>query len=111
MVKLTKFARDMRHRPTREEAIVWRWLRDRRFGELKFRRQHPIGGYIVDFYCAEIKLAMELDGRGHVADFAREMHDVNRDIELSKLGVTVLRVMNQDVRKHRNSSRIAFLPP
>ena len=98
-MKLIAYARDHRKHPTREEAKVWRWLRDRRFGDLKFRRQHPLIGYILDFYCAEIKLAIELDGRGHVADFASEMRDVYRDIELSKIGVTVLRVVNEDVRK------------
>jgi len=99
-VKLVEYARVHRKHPTREEAKVWRWLRDRRFGDLKFRRQHPLIGYILDFYCAEIKLAIELDGRGHVASFANEMYDANRDIELSKIGVTVIRIVNQDVRRH-----------
>jgi very-short-patch-repair endonuclease len=62
-VKLIEYARENRKRPTREERVVWRWLRDRRFGELKFRRQHPLIGYILDFYCAEICLAIEIDGR------------------------------------------------
>jgi very-short-patch-repair endonuclease len=97
VMRLTQFARDMRHQPTREEAIVWRWLRDRRFGDLKFRRQRPIGGYIVDFYCPELKLAIELDGRGH-SQFAQDMYDVTRDCELSRLGVTVVRISNEKVR-------------
>jgi very-short-patch-repair endonuclease len=98
-VKLIEYAREHRKRPTREEGTVWRWLRDRRFGALKFRRQHPMAGYILDFYCPELNLAIEIDGRGHVADFNHEIYDLNRDIELSKLGVTVLRVLNEDVRK------------
>ena len=58
-----------------------------------------MAGYILDVYCAEIKLAIEVDGRGHVADFASEMRDVYRDIELSKSEVTFLRILNEDVRK------------
>jgi very-short-patch-repair endonuclease len=96
-MRLTGYARDMRHQPTREEAIVWRWLRDRRFGQWKFRRQHPIGGYITDFYCADLKLAIELDGRGHT-ELATDMYDVTRDCELAKLGVTVIRIANEKVR-------------
>jgi very-short-patch-repair endonuclease len=65
---------------------------------VEFRRQHPIAGYIVDFYCVELKLAIELDGRGH-AEFAAEIYDVDRDCELSKLGVTMIRIINEDVRK------------
>jgi len=49
----------MRKAPTRSEDRVWSWLRDRRFGGYKFRRQHPVGDYIVDFYCSELKLAIE----------------------------------------------------
>ncbi|HEV7768629.1 MAG TPA: endonuclease domain-containing protein [Thermoanaerobaculia bacterium] len=58
-------ARDMRHEPTSAEARVWEWLRDRRINDRKFRRQVPIGPYILDFYCAELKLAVELDGAQH----------------------------------------------
>ncbi|HEX9162646.1 MAG TPA: DUF559 domain-containing protein [Thermoanaerobaculia bacterium] len=56
--------------------------------------QHPIRGYIVDFYCAELKLAIELDGRQH----AEAAYDAERDCELSKAGVTVLRIINDRVR-------------
>jgi very-short-patch-repair endonuclease len=55
----------MRHEPTQPERKLWRWLRNRRFGDYKFRRQHPIGRYVLDFYCHELKLAIELDGLPH----------------------------------------------
>jgi very-short-patch-repair endonuclease len=97
-MRLREYARQNRRNSTTPERIVWHWLRDRRFGEWKFRRQHPIAGYIVDFYCVELKLAIELDGRGH-AEFAAEIYDVDRDCELSKLGVTMIRIINEDVRK------------
>jgi very-short-patch-repair endonuclease len=84
-------ARSMRRQPTLHEAIVWRWLRGRRFRRWKFRRQYPVGNAIVDFYCYELKLAIELDGAGHEA---KQFYDVARDCELSKLGVTVVRIPN-----------------
>ncbi|HEV8659207.1 MAG TPA: DUF559 domain-containing protein, partial [Thermoanaerobaculia bacterium] len=55
----------MRKAPNRGEARLWSWLRNRRFGDYKFRRQHPIGNYVVDFYCRELKLVIELDGAKH----------------------------------------------
>jgi very-short-patch-repair endonuclease len=62
---LTQRARDLRRGATKEECIVWRWLRDRRLRGIKFRRQHPIDNYIADFYCVELKLVVEIDGSGH----------------------------------------------
>jgi uroporphyrinogen-III synthase len=85
---------------TKEERIVWRWLRDRRLEGIKFRRQHPILNYIADFYCAELKLIVEIDGSGHETP-AQDAYDVRRDIELSKLGIDVIRIRNQDVTHHQ----------
>ena len=50
---------------TPPEARLWIYLRGRKIAGLKFRRQHPVGSYVLDFYCAEVKLAVEVDGRGH----------------------------------------------
>jgi very-short-patch-repair endonuclease len=55
-------ARYMRKNATQSEAIVWEWLRNRRFGRWKFRRQHPVGRYVLDFYCDALRLAIEVDG-------------------------------------------------
>ncbi len=60
--RLTEYARDMRRGPTGPEAALWRRLRRRQMLGLRFRRQQPVGPYIVDFYCAEIKMVIELDG-------------------------------------------------
>jgi adenine-specific DNA-methyltransferase len=57
----------------------------------------PIGDYIADFYCAELRLVIELDGHGH-DQFGRQMYDIRRDGELSKLRVTVVRIANAQVR-------------
>ena len=59
------FARELRKESTKEEKKVWEILRDRRFLNLKFRRQHDIEGFIVDFYCHDLRLAIEIDGKVH----------------------------------------------
>jgi very-short-patch-repair endonuclease len=72
------------------EVLLWRVLRERP-GELKFRRQHPAGPYVLDFYCAKAKLAIEIDGAGH--DSAeRSLRDANRSAFLKSRGISTLRV-------------------
>jgi len=61
----TQRARNLRRKDTLPERIVWRWLRDRRFGGWKFRRQYPIGPFIADVYCDPLRLIIEIDGAGH----------------------------------------------
>ena len=63
--RLTQIARTLRKRDTWAEKLMWSWLRDQRFSSYKFRRQHPLDRYILDFYCPTAKLAIELDGGGH----------------------------------------------
>ncbi len=58
-------ARELRQRATEAEQMLWERVRNRRLGGLKFRRQHPLGPYIVDFYCAEHRLVVEVDGPIH----------------------------------------------
>ena len=84
----------MRHEPTRAEDRVWAWLRNRRFGGHKFRRQTPIGRYIVDFYCAELKLAIELDGAHHETAWMSD-YDGERSRALHERGIRVLRIANE----------------
>ena len=97
----------MRQAATREERKLWRWLRDRRFGDYKFRRQYPIGRYVVDFYCHALRLVIELDG-GHHA-FQQE-YDERRSRELSGYGITVVRFRNAEVREHASivAARIEY---
>lgn len=90
-----EFARGLRRNPTRYENRLWNWLRDRRFRGLKWRRQYSICGYIVDFYCAELKLAIELDGSKHFENADVAEYDGTRDIALQKLGIETVRVRNE----------------
>ena len=87
------FARAMRREPMAVERIIWRMLRDRRFGDVKFRRQAPIGPYIADFACPSHRLVVELDGSQH----ADSVSDRRRDAYLAAQGWRVLRVWNAEV--------------
>jgi very-short-patch-repair endonuclease len=88
------YARAMRATPTAAEAAMWLALRDRWLDGWKFRRQHVIAGYIVDFYCAELWLVVEVDGPVHET---RCIDDRERDGDLALLGVRVVRLRNADV--------------
>lgn len=89
-------ARSLRQRSTRAEQILWHWLRNRTLFGFKFRRQHPVANYILDFYCAELKLCIELDGGVH-NEFVVAMHDAQRDNDLARLGINVVRIENHFV--------------
>ena len=90
-------AREMRHTPTPAEATLWHALRNRRLS-YKLRRQHPIDRFIVDFYCAEAKLCVEVDGDSHLEP-AQQEYDAARTTYLEKLGYQVIRFTNHDVRR------------
>jgi len=94
--QLLLFAKSMRHTSTDAENLMWQLLRAKRFINLKFRRQHVIKPYIVDFYCHEIGLVIELDGGQHGTDDAIE-YDSERTKFLEALGLTVVRYWNHDV--------------
>ena len=76
------------------EQLLWSVLRGKQLDGLKFRRQHPMEPYIVDFYCASARLAIELDGKSHDG---RERHDQHRTQCIEDQCVRVLRVTNDDV--------------
>ena len=84
----------MRREPTRAEGRVWTWLRARRFSEWKFRRQHPIGRYILDFYSAGLRLAIELDGSHHSAEWMVD-HESERTRDLRSRGIEIIRIPNE----------------
>ena len=94
--------RYLRKNATDCERILWRHLRNRRFVDYKFRRQHPIDPYILDFYCPNVKLAIELDGSGHDSRL-RETHDQTRDKFLTAQGIAVVRFWNHQVREELDS--------
>jgi predicted house-cleaning NTP pyrophosphatase (Maf/HAM1 superfamily)/very-short-patch-repair endonuclease len=93
---MLKFARQLRKSQTDAESLLWSLLRDRRFGGCKFRRQFPVGRFILDFFCHEKNLAIELDGGQHNTDLAREA-DKSRSEKLNALGIRVVRLWNHDV--------------
>ncbi len=90
---LVQRAREMRKAQTPAEEILWELVRDRRFLDLKFRRQHQIGDYVVDFFCNEKKLIIELDGSVH-SNPKRQKTDHKRDAYLRSQGFTVMRFSN-----------------
>ncbi|MEI6234852.1 MAG: endonuclease domain-containing protein [Planctomycetota bacterium] len=92
--KLKKYARDLRKDMTPTETKLWAALRDRRYVQLKFRRQRTIGPFIADFCCLEKKVIVELDGDSHAG---KEDYDSARQKWLENDGWTVLRFWDSDV--------------
>jgi very-short-patch-repair endonuclease len=101
--EILKRSRKLRKKQTWEEAIVWEMVRNRRLLNLKFTRQLPIiynkikrlNYYIVDFYCHEKKLVLEIDGKIH--DFQKE-YDRERDSIINEMGIKVVRIKNDETK-------------
>jgi len=91
---LKKIRKHLRSHATSAEAACWDLQKDKKIGGFKFRRQHSIGKYIVDFYCYELQLAIELDGELH-AGIQDIIRDKERDRKLKDWGVNVLRYENR----------------
>lgn len=98
--KLTIYARKMRKEPTKAEAVVWNWIRKKQINNLRFRRQYRIENYILDFYCPEIKLAIEVDGSTHDNDQVYESDQRRQDILRSR-GVKILRISDEEVLQRK----------
>ena len=96
-IMLKHFKKQLRNLQTEAESALWYSLRDRRMEGLKFRRQHILGDYIVDFICLEENLVIELDG-GHHAD--KKVYDEARTSALQREGFTVVRFWNDEVLCH-----------
>jgi very-short-patch-repair endonuclease len=92
--------RELRRAATDAEQVLWRLLRRRQFAGVKLRRQRPVGRYILDFYCAERRLAVEPDGSQHFTDEGRA-HDESRTEYLATRGVRVLRFTNRELFEER----------
>ena len=93
--KLKEFARKLRKDSTFTEIMVWNYLKKKQMSGYDFDRQKPIDNYIVDFYCKDLSLAIEIDGESHYGNTER---DKKKDKRLNELGVTVLRFDDLDVR-------------
>ncbi|QOI96260.1 MAG: endonuclease domain-containing protein [Flammeovirgaceae bacterium] len=121
--EMTRLARELRKQQTPQETLLWQKLRNRKYHNLKFLRQHPIvydkqrGNlkfFIADFYCAELRLIIEVDGLIH--QFQKH-YDQNRDAILRDLRIQVIRIRNEEladvdaVLKKLTSTIQATLPP
>jgi very-short-patch-repair endonuclease len=94
-----ELAREMRVNLTTPEKILWEELKTKKLEGYRFRIQHPIHRYILDFYCHEKKLAIEIDGEIHKS---RKDYDEYRDEYLESAGITTLRFKNEDVVSNIN---------
>ncbi len=97
MSRSRDFARSLRRDHTSAEARLWRALRARQVANRKFRRQHPIEGFIVDFVCLDARLVIEVDGDTHCSP-EQTSRDASRTRHLERCGFLVMRVTNEDVR-------------
>ena len=83
------------------EIILWSKIRRKQIADYRFRRQYSVGSYILDFYCPELKLAIEVDGESHIRTDVKE-YDAQREEQIKQLGLTLLRFTNEDVTKNPN---------
>jgi very-short-patch-repair endonuclease len=103
-LKFTRIARTLRKRDTWAEKLLWKWLRDRHFSTYKFRRQHPYPPHVLDFFCVEAMLNIELDGFQHGSP-GQLIADANRDAWLETRGIKVLRFWNGRLRGEKDVIR------
>ena len=94
--KIFEYARILRTNMTGSEKVIWKSISKKQLLGLKFRRQHPIGNYIADFYCHERKLVIEIDGKYHENKY-QKMHDNYRDSEMERFGINIIRFKNDEI--------------
>ncbi len=94
------FARQLRKEQTKAEKIVWEQIRNRKFRGLKFRRQHVIEGFVLDFYCPEVRLGIEVDGGVHLK---RKDYDELRQEAIESEGITIVRITNKELLNRKRS--------
>lgn len=104
-MEMNRNARMLRKRPTDAESALWRQLRLRQIDGAKFRRQHPIGPYIVDFACLEHKLIIEVDGSQHAE---QKRQDAERTAWLQSVGCRVIRFWDHEVLTELESVKEAI---
>jgi very-short-patch-repair endonuclease len=90
------FSRNLRHESTPEEKKIWDALRNRKFHNYKFRRQHVIEGFVVDFYCQKLRLAVEVDGKIHER---QKEYDELRQRLIEEKGIKFIRITNEEINK------------
>jgi len=104
---IKSLARDQRKRPTITESILWQKLRSYQLWGYKFRRQYGIGRYILDFYCHNVRLAIEIDGEIHEQP-ERVEYDRIRDKELESRGIKTIRFTNSQILNELDSVLITI---
>ncbi len=92
--KLKQFARKLRNHSTKSEVLLWNYLKGKQIKGYDFHRQKPVGKYIVDFFCSELLLAIEIDGESH---YGNEEKDNIRQKEIEKYGISFLRFDEIDI--------------
>ena len=95
-INIQNRAIDLRKNETEAEKLLWNKLKRKQVSGYKFRRQHPIEHFIVDFYCHEVKLVIELDGEIHDIAENKE-YDTNRTFEIEKYGIKIIRFKNERI--------------
>ena len=99
--ELQERAKELRQTMTEAERVLWEALRGRRLAGLRFRRQHPVGQFVLDFYCPAAKLCVEVDGGIHDAQAEQ---DAERSAALAACGYRVVRVRNEEVLENLPSA-------
>ena len=99
---LKEIRRNLRQEATKAEDFLWQHLRNRKLNQLKFKRQHSIGNYVLDFYCASKRLIIEVDGEVHNTPDQKEK-DKSRDKNLTEMNFKILRFSNEEVLLKINS--------
>lgn len=94
--------KQLRHHIPESEIILWAALKGKKLEGVKFRRQYSVGRYVVDFYCPQLKLAIEIDGDSHFTEEA-EHYDQKRTAYIESIGITVTRFTNLDVKQNLDS--------
>jgi very-short-patch-repair endonuclease len=95
--KLIPIARRLRNNSTFSEVLMWMRLQNKQFMGYDFDRQKPVGNYIVDFYCQELMLAIEIDGASHDR---KSKEDLVRQQKIESFGITIIRFTNLAVKQH-----------
>ena len=98
--KATRLARNLRKRESWGERLMWSWLRNHRFADYKFRRQRPVGPYVLDFFCNQAKLNIEVDGFQHGSP-ANLSADAQRDTFIQSQGIKVLRFWSSRLKRDK----------
>ena len=98
---LRKYARELRKNSTVAEILLWREIKGRKLG-VQFHRQVPINNFIVDFYCHEFMLAIEVDGSSHDTK-SQQKKDALKEYQLSRYGITMFRIDDRDIKRNLDS--------